>query len=71
MKKILFLLFLIFGSIANAQTIDCIIVKRGEKILIQEGKNCNTPYSPNSSFKVPLAVMGFESGILKTAHNPD
>ncbi|MEN9782613.1 MAG: hypothetical protein RL208_766, partial [Pseudomonadota bacterium] len=29
-----------------------------------------TPYSPNSSFKIPLAVMGFESGILKTAHNP-
>ena len=64
------LTFFILISAANAQTIDCIIVRRGNKILIQEGTNCNTPYSPNSSFKIPLAVMGFESGILKTAHNP-
>jgi beta-lactamase class D len=67
------LTFLIFSSVTSlvtAKTIDCIIVKHGEKILIQEGENCNTPYSPNSSFKIPLAVMGFESGILKTAHNP-
>lgn len=70
MKKFLFVLFLIFGSIANAEIIDCIIVKQDNKTLIQEGKNCNTPYSPNSSFKIPLAVMGFESGILKTAHSP-
>ena len=57
-------------SIARAEKIDCLIVKKNEKILIQDGKNCNTKYSPNSTFKIPLAVMGFESGILKTAHNP-
>ncbi len=54
----------------NAVTPDCIIVKLASKTIIQEGSYCNTPYSPNSSFKIPLAVMGFESGVLKTAHNP-
>lgn len=72
MKKfvVVFLMSISLTSITSAETIDCIIVKRGGKILVQEGLNCNTAYSPNSSFKIPLAVMGFESGILKTAHNP-
>jgi len=56
--------------VANADTFDCILIKQNDKFLIQEGKGCNTPYSPNSSFKIPLAVMGFESGILLTAHHP-
>ncbi len=72
MKKIISLFVVFFGliSFANAATIDCIIVKQGDKTIIQEGKDCGTAYSPNSSFKIPLAVIGFESGILKTAHNP-
>jgi len=70
-KNLLTTIFLIstFAKI-NAQTIDCIIVKKGEQLLIKEGENCNTAYSPNSTFKIPLAVMGFESSVLKTAHNP-
>lgn len=72
MKKIISLFLVFFGltSFANAEKIDCIIVKQGDKTIIQEGKDCGTAYSPNSSFKIPLAVIGFESGILKTAHNP-
>lgn len=66
----IFLIFLNIVNICNAQTIDCIMIKCGNTILIQEGKDCNTSYSPNSSFKIPLAVIGFESGVLKTAHNP-
>ncbi len=58
------------SNTAFADTIDCIIVKKGDKILLQEGKDCNTEYSPNSSFKIPLAVMGFESGIFKGRHSP-
>jgi beta-lactamase class D len=50
--------------------IDCIIIKKNENIIVQEGKSCNTLYAPNSTFKIPLAVIGFESGILKNAHSP-
>lgn len=31
---------------------------------------CGERFSPASTFKVPLAVMGFDAGILKGAHDP-
>ncbi len=73
MKKFFIFLvpFLIINlSFASAETIDCILIKQGNKTLIKEGKGCNEYYSPNSSFKIPLAVIGFESKILKDRHNP-
>ncbi|HSI83286.1 MAG TPA: class D beta-lactamase [Candidatus Methylacidiphilales bacterium] len=39
------------------------------KVIVREGP-CNVRYSPCSTFKVPLAVMGFDSGILKNEHEP-
>ncbi len=32
--------------------------------------DCTTRFSPCSTFKVPLALMGFDSGILTDAHHP-
>lgn len=61
---------IIFSNHANAETIDCFIVKEGEKFLTKEGKNCDVQYSPASTFKLPLAVIGFESGILKDENHP-
>lgn len=55
---------------AKAQTIDCLIVKEGEKYLINQGKNCDTQYSPASTFKIALALIGYESGILKDENHP-
>jgi beta-lactamase class D len=31
---------------------------------------CASRFSPCSTFKIPLALMGFDSGILKDAHHP-
>ncbi len=72
MKKFIctFFTFLSLINLSKADTIDCFIVKNDEKNLIKEGSGCDTRYSPNSSFKIPLAVIGFESGILKGRHNP-
>lgn len=47
--------------IADAQT--------GE-VLVEQGGDCDTPTTPASTFKVPLAVMAFDAGILADAHNP-
>ena len=38
--------------------------------IIKESGDCRTPHAPASTFKLALAVMGFDSGILKDAHNP-
>jgi len=57
----------------SAQTnnmVDCFIVKEETKYLINEGENCNTRYSPASTFKIPLALIGYESGILKDENHP-
>ncbi len=77
MKKNLILFSIFFSNVSFANElqnespiIDCIFVKQGNKVLIQEGKNCNTEYSPNSTFKIPLAIIGFETDILKSRHTP-
>lgn len=57
----------IVGSI-NAYA-DCYLAKQGDKVLKQDG-DCKTAYTPQSTFKVPLAVMGFDSGILQDENSP-
>lgn len=41
-----------------------------DAILLRDGPSCDKPVSPFSTFKIPLAVIGFESGLLKDAHTP-
>jgi beta-lactamase class D len=38
--------------------------------LVRSGDGCDIPNSPASTFKLALAVMGFDSGILTGAHDP-
>ncbi len=73
MKNLLALYFIIFFVIiskANAENIDCFIVKDAQNYLINEGKKCDVRYSPASTFKIPLALIGYESGILKDENHP-
>lgn len=39
-------------------------------VLVEQGGDCDTPTTPASTFKVPLAVMGFDAGLLVDAHSP-
>lgn len=39
-------------------------------MLLDQGEGCDTPTTPASTFKVPLAVIGFDSGFLADANNP-
>jgi beta-lactamase class D len=38
-------------------------------VLVREG-TCGERFAPMSTFKVPLAAMGFDAGILRGAHDP-
>lgn len=49
---------------------DCFIAKENGKIVKQVG-DCTTRRSPASTFKVPLAVIGFDSGILYSPTEPE
>lgn len=38
-------------------------------VLFQEG-DCDKRFTPASTFKIPLSLMGFDSGFLQDAHSP-
>lgn len=55
---------------AAAKTICTVVMDAPTgKVLIEEG-DCHSPVTPASTFKVPLAAMGYDSGILKDADHP-
>jgi len=79
-KASIALLFTFFAlnAQASAQTsaqaseqsqVQCFIAKESGKIVKQIGK-CNSRHSPYSTFKIAIAVMGFDSGILKNPQRP-
>jgi len=72
-KKLLLIWVLIFYSFAfnaKAEIEHCFIVKGKDGFIIKDGKDCNTRYSPASTFKIVLALIGYEAGILKDENYP-
>ncbi|MFI4957258.1 MAG: class D beta-lactamase [Gammaproteobacteria bacterium] len=65
----LFLTLLLLPIISFAAA-HCFIVSDGKGKTIHEEGDCRTPETPASTFKIPLALMGFDSGILKGAEEP-
>lgn len=62
--------FLFFPFNARAATGCTLIVSYPEGAIIKQDGDCEQRRSPVSSFKLPLAVMGFDSGVLQDAHTP-
>jgi beta-lactamase class D len=70
MKKILLLLYLIIlcaGQALASQS--CFIVKENGNVLKSEG-DCAKRYSPASTFKIAISLMGYDSGILIDTTHP-
>lgn len=64
------ILFPVLGRSAEAATV-CRLVMNAQSgaVLLEEG-DCRSAVTPASTFKVALAVMGFDAGILQDAHHP-
>ncbi|MGB3500237.1 MAG: class D beta-lactamase [Mesorhizobium sp.] len=58
------------ASADGAKVLCTLVADATGTILLQEGVACGERVTPASTFKVPLAVMGFDSGMLKSAHEP-
>jgi beta-lactamase class D len=69
MKKVILLLCSIMLSANLAFADSCFIAKENSKVLKTEG-DPEKRYAPCSTFKIPLALMGFDSGILTDATHP-
>jgi beta-lactamase class D len=71
MKKLI-LILMFFTVLHSSQAFAsefCFIAKENDKILKIEG-DCSKRYAPESTFKIPLSLMGFDSGILKNESDP-
>ncbi|MCO5733521.1 class D beta-lactamase [Rhizobium sp. SSA_523] len=59
----------LFSLPARAETICTVVADAKSKAIVQEG-DCKRRVTPASTFKIALAVMGFDSGFLKSEHDP-
>jgi beta-lactamase class D len=48
---------------------DCVILADRKKFIINEG-DCKTRYTPASTFKIAISLMGYNEGILIDENNP-
>ena len=55
---------------AHAATECTLIISYPKTTTLKESGDCQTRRSPASTFKIPLALMGFDSGLLSDAHHP-
>lgn len=69
MKKVILLLCSIMLSANVAFADSCFVAKENSKVLKTWG-DCDNRYAPQSTFKIPLSLMGFDSGILIDEMNP-
>lgn len=59
------------ASAASQEPFECtLVVDAGSGATLHEAGICDRRISPASTFKVPLAVMGYDAGILQDEHNP-
>lgn len=68
--KLLSLIFVLFLPLSSFAASNCFIVSDELGKTIHEEGDCITRHSPASSFKIPLALMGFDSGIFKNTTDP-
>lgn len=70
MKKIILFLYFTILYVTNIFAGEsCFLVKENGKVLKSEG-DCSTAYAPQSTFKIILSLIGFDSAILKSENDP-
>ena len=66
------LLLLLSGTpaLADAKVLCTLVADAATGTVLVEQGDCQSRVTPASTFKIPLAVMGYDAGILKNATNP-
>jgi len=65
MYKLFFIIFSFIFLISSSAFADsCFIAEENGKVLQSEG-DCTTSYGLQSTFKITLSLIGFNSGVLK------
>lgn len=64
------LLLLAASAAANAGTVCTIVADAADGRILLEDGDCRSRVTPASTFKIPLALMGFDSGFLSSPQAP-
>lgn len=54
---------------AHARTLCTLVADLDGAVLVEQG-DCRSQVTPASTFKIPLALIGFDAGVLQDAHAP-
>lgn len=59
------------AAVSGAEPVDCTVMLEGRSgdVLLREG-TCDQRFAPFSTFKIPLAVIGYDAGILVDEQTP-
>jgi beta-lactamase class D OXA-29 len=68
--QVLVLIIGLFFSVQSLAEHKCFLAKEKNNVIKQEGSACNTRFSPESTFKIALSLMGYDSGVLEDEHHP-
>lgn len=70
MKKLTLILCSIMLSVSTAFAAESCFIAKANNVVIKSEGDCDTRYSPCSSFKIALALMGYNELILKDETHP-
>jgi beta-lactamase class D len=62
--------FMLMSSLWTFAGNDCFIAKEKDQILRRQG-NCSERHSPNATFEIAIAIMGYNEGLLLDALTPE
>lgn len=68
--KILVLYIGLFLSVQTLAESICFLANENNQVIKKDGGDCNTRYAPESTFKIALSLMGYDSGILEYETKP-
>lgn len=60
----------LFAQFANAETICTVVIDTSNNRALYENGDCDRRVTPASTFKIALALIGYDAGILKSRSNP-
>ncbi len=74
MRKVTTILAIVLATLlsapARAETVCTLLMEASDGAVVLELGECDRRVTPASTFKIPLAVMGYEAGILTDAATP-
>lgn len=61
----------LFAGAASAENICTVLADAATGKVLSQAGECDRPVPPASTFKIPIALMGYDAGFLQDEHSPE